>query len=66
MIRMGLMNVLIERLELKTKDLTEVHEMLEGKIITSKKTLWDSNDESESCNAKRPKIEEISSATTVS
>lgn len=61
MIRMGLMNVLIERLELKTKDLSEVHEMLQRKP-PSKKTLWDSDDDTESYNPKRPKIDGATSA----
>lgn len=55
MIRMGLVNVLIERLEFKTKDMLEVHNTASG--IRNDSSNSDTDDEMESNNPKRPKID---------
>lgn len=55
MIRMGLVNVLIERLELKTKDMFEVHNTASG--VRNDSSNSDTDDEMESTNPKRPKID---------
>lgn len=56
MISMGLVNVLIERLELNTKELTESHNTSMVKNNDCKKSL-SADDENEISNPKRAKID---------
>lgn len=59
MIRMGLVHMLIKRLELYTKDLTETHNTNTLKKNDVKKSMRDEDDddEMEAVNAKRVKID---------
>lgn len=58
MIRMGLVHMLIKRLELNTKDLTESHNTSTLKKNDGKKSLRDEDDDDmDAISAKRPKID---------